>query len=109
MDNTKYVGMDVHKETTTITVLNWSGKVVMESVIETKILTIVQFVQGLRGNVHGTLEEGIWAARSYDLLRPHATEVLVCDPQKNALLRVGNTSDRIDACKLAELLRSNLL
>jgi Transposase len=35
--------------------------------------------------------------------------VLVCDPRKNALLKVGNKSDRIDARKLAELLRSNLL
>ncbi|MCU1343147.1 MAG: family transposase [Candidatus Acidoferrum typicum] len=35
--------------------------------------------------------------------------MLVCDPQKNALLKVGNKSDRIDARKLAELLRSNLL
>jgi transposase len=45
----------------------------------------------------------------YDLLRPHVTKVLVCDPRKNALLKAGNKSDRIDARKLAELLRSNLL
>ena len=31
------------------------------------------------------------------------------DPRKNAPLKVGNKSDRIDARKLAELLRSNLL
>ena len=35
--------------------------------------------------------------------------LLVCDPRKNALLKVGNKSDLIDARKLAELLRSNLL
>ena len=35
--------------------------------------------------------------------------MLVCDPRKNALLKVGNKNDRIDARKLAELLRSNLL
>jgi transposase len=55
------------------------------------------------------LEEGTWAAWLYDLLRPHVTKVLVCDPRKNALLKAGNKSDRIDARKLAELLRSNLL
>ena len=27
----------------------------------------------------------------------HVTEVLVCDPRKNALLKVGNKGDRIDA------------
>jgi hypothetical protein len=34
---------------------------------------------------------------------------VVCNPRKNALLKDGNKSDRIDARKLAELLRSNLL
>jgi hypothetical protein len=109
MDSTKYIGMDVHKETISIAVLNSSGKLVMECVIETKALTIVQFVRGLRGDLHVTLEEGTWAAWLYDLLRPHVKQVLVCDPRKNALLKVGNNSDRIDAHKLAELLRSNLL
>src|ERR1700692_546462 len=109
MDNTKYIGMDVHQATISIAVLNSSGKLVMESVIETKAITIVQFIQGLRGDLHVTLEEGTWAAWLYDLLRPHVSEVLVCDPRKNALLKTGNKSGRIDARKLAELLRSNLL
>jgi hypothetical protein len=62
MDNTKYIGMDVHTETISIAVLNSTGKLVMESVIETKALTVIQFVQGLRGDLHVTLEEGTWAA-----------------------------------------------
>jgi transposase len=109
MDSTKYIGMDVHKETISIAVLNSSGKLVMETIIETKASTVLEFVQGLRGSLHVTLEEGTWAAWLYDLLRPHVSEVLVCDPRKNALLKTGNKSDRIDARKLAELLRSNLL
>jgi hypothetical protein len=36
MDNTKYIGMDVHKEAIAIAVLNAAGKLVMESIIETK-------------------------------------------------------------------------
>jgi hypothetical protein len=35
--------------------------------------------------------------------------VVVCDPRRNALLKTGNKSDRIDARKLAELLRAGLL
>jgi transposase len=104
MDNAKYIGMDVHTETISIAVLNLAGKLVMESVIETKALTVIQFVQGLRGDLHVTLEEGTWAAWLYDLLRPHVNQVLVCDPRRNALLKVGNKSDRMDARKLAELL-----
>jgi transposase len=109
MDSTKYIGMDVHKETISIAVLNSSGKLAMETIIETKASTVLEFVRGLRGSLHVTFEEGTWAAWLYDLLKPHVTEVLVCDPRKNALLKTGNKSDRIDARKLAELLYLNKL
>ena len=46
-------------------------------------------------------------ARSF--LKPHVTEVLVCDSRKNALLRMANKNDREDARKLAELLFLNKL
>src|SRR2546423_19827 len=105
MDSTKYIGMDVHKEATTIAVMNSAGKLVMESIVETKAATIVQFIEGLRGELYVTLEEGTWAVWLYDLLKPHVTKVVVCNPRKNALLKTGNKSDRIDARKLAELLR----
>ncbi len=109
MDSTKYIGMDVHKETISIAVMNSSGKLVMESILETKAATIVQFVEGLRGSLHVTFEEGTWAAWLYELLKPRVTKVTVCNPRKNALLKSGNKSDRIDARKLAELLRNGSL
>jgi transposase len=109
MNDAKYIGMDVHKETISIAVMDDSGKVVMESIIETKALTILQFVQGLRGSLHLTLEEGTWAAWLYDLLKPHVTEIVVCNPRRNALLKEGNKSDRNDARKLADSLRGNHL
>ena len=104
MTSTKYIGLDVHKESISIAVLNSAGKVVMECVIETKASTILQFIHGLRGDVHLTFEEGTWAGWLYDLLKPHVTELVVCNPRKNALLKAGSKSDRIDARKLAELL-----
>jgi len=109
MDSVKYIGLDVHKETISIAVMNAAGKLVMESIIETKAITILQFIQGLRGNLYVTFEEGTWAAWLYDLLKPHVTKVVVCDPRRNALLKEGNKGDRIDARKLAQLLRAGLL
>ena len=41
-----------------IAVRNAAGKIVMESVIETKANMILEFIDGLRGDVHVTLEEG---------------------------------------------------
>ena len=56
----KYIGMDVHKEAGVIAVLNSSGKLVMESIVETKASSILQFIHGLRGELHVTWEEGTW-------------------------------------------------
>jgi transposase len=109
MDSKKYIGMDVHTESISIAVRNAAGKIVMESVIETKASMILQCIDGLRGDLRVTFEEGTWAAWLYDLLKPHVTEVLVCNPRKNALLKDGSKGDRIDARKLAELLRLNNL
>ena len=86
----KYIGMDVHKEATVIAVRNSRGELVMESMVETESSTIVQFIHGLRGELHVTWEEGTWAAWLYDLLKPHAHEVLVCNPRRNALMKEGS-------------------
>ena len=43
--------MDVHKESISIAVRNDAGKIVMECVIETKASMILQFIDGLRGDV----------------------------------------------------------
>jgi hypothetical protein len=109
MNDAKYIGMDVHQATVSVAVRDSGGKLVMEAILETKAETILQFVRGLRGSLHVTFEEGTCAAWLYALLKPHVTQVLVCDPRKNALLKVGNKNDRIDSRKLAELLRANLL
>jgi hypothetical protein len=85
--NIKYVGMDVHKESISICVRNSVGKVVMESVIKTKASTILQFIDGLRGDLRVTFEEETWAAWLYDLLKPRVPGVEVYNPRKNALLQ----------------------
>ena len=107
MTSTKYIGMDVHNESISIAVMNSVGKVVMECVIETKASMILQFIDGLRGDLRVTFEEGTWAAWLYDLLKPHVSEVVVCNPRKVALLSDGSKSDQIDAHKLAEQLYMN--
>src|SRR5438874_8301685 len=97
MDSKKYIGMDVHQATISVAVRDTAGKLVMESIIETKAATILEFIRGLQGSLSVTFEEGTSAAWLYDLLKPHVAEVLVCDPRKNALLKAGNKSDRVDA------------
>jgi transposase len=109
MKQEKYIGMDVHQATMSVAVMDWQGKLIMECIVETKAATIVEFLNGLRGDLSVTFEEGTSAAWLHDLLKPHVSHLVVCDPRKNALLKDGSKSDRIDARKLAELLRGNQL
>ena len=105
MSSEKYIGLDVHQATISVAVMDSPGRVVIESILETKASTLLEFLAGLRGSLFVTFEEGTWAAWLYDLLKPHVTEVLVCNPRKIPLLKQGNKSDKIDARKLAERLR----
>lgn len=109
MNSEKYIGLDVHQATISVAVMDSTGKVVMESILETKAATILEFFAGLRGTLSVTFEEGTWAAWLYDLLKPRVANLVVCNPRKIALLKDGNKSDRIDARKLAESLRTNQL
>src|SRR6476619_7137203 len=109
MNDAKYIGMDVHQATISAAVRDSAGNVVMEATLETKAETILEFVHGLRGSLHVSFEEGTCAAWLHDLLKPHVTEVLVCDSRKNALFRVGNKNDREEAGQLSEKLILNTL
>ena len=62
MNDAKYIGLDVHQATISVAVLDSSGKLVMEAILESKAQTILQFLRGLRGSLHVTFEEGTWAA-----------------------------------------------
>lgn len=106
---TYYVGMDVHRASITIVVLNGAGKVVTCATIETSATRVRSFLQQYVGRVYVTFEEGTQATWLHDVVRPLVTQVVVCDPRHNKLLGFGNKSDRIDAEKLARLLRQGSL
>jgi molybdopterin-guanine dinucleotide biosynthesis protein A len=87
VNSEKYIGLDVHQATICVAVMDSRGKLVMESILETKASTILEFFAGLRGTLLVTFEEGTWAAWLYDLLKPHVAKLVVCNPRKNALLK----------------------
>jgi hypothetical protein len=86
MSQEKYIGMDVHQATISVAVMDAGGKLIMECLLETKAATIVEFIRGLQGTLSLTFEEGTSAAWLHDLLKPHVSRLVVCDPRKNALL-----------------------
>jgi len=53
----------------------------IESILETKAATILEFFAGLRGILSVTFEEGTWAAWLCDLLKPRVANLVVCNPK----------------------------
>src|ERR1700738_924687 len=107
MSQEKYIGMDVHQATISVAVMDGRGKLIMECILGTKAGTILGVIGGLQGSLSVSFEEGTSAAWLHDLLKPHVTNLVVCDPRKNS--RQGNKNDRIDARELADRLYMNKL
>jgi len=76
-----YVGLDVHKLTIAIAVLDAHGKLVSRAVIETSTEAIRDFFGGLRGEIHLTFEEGNHSAWLYDVVEPLKSFRLLASPK----------------------------
>ena len=105
MNKDKYVGLDVDQATIVAHVSNDKGEFLMETYLETKADVIRQFLRGLEGRVHVAFEEGCQAGWLYEVVRPLVAHTVVCDPRANKLIQSGSKGDRVDAKKLAKLLR----
>jgi transposase len=109
MKSDKYMGMDVHQAMTVIAVLDADGKVILETMVPTEAAAIIRLVQSLSAPLRVTFEETTQAEWLYEVVRAYVTEVIVCDPRRNKLLGEGSKADKVDARKLADLLRTGLL
>ncbi len=108
MSKDQYVGLDVHQATTSYAVLDGSGRMVAQGVLETAPDRLVGWVSGLCGRVHLTLEEGPYAEWLYELLEPQVAELVVANPRRHVRTGEGK-SDRVDARDLAERLRGGFV
>jgi transposase len=97
----RYIGLDVHAQTTTLVVMAPSGKRLAEKVVETHGKALVDAIRSIPGQLHVCLEEGMHAEWIYELLVGRAAEVLVLIPPE----RTGSKSDSRDAWWLADQIR----
>lgn len=107
MSEQKFVGLDVHKDSTCIVVIDDNGDSLIQSVVATDSTIISDFLTGLSGKVSVTFEVGNQSNWLYQHINPIVHKTVVCETFHNKLLSVGNKSDLIDAEKLAQLLRIN--
>ena len=101
MNQEKYIGMDVHQATISVAVMDSSGKLIMECILETKASHwILEFVDGLRGSLSVTFEEGTSAAWLHDLLKPHVSRLSGLRPAKERAAE-RRQQERPDRCAQA--------
>ena len=98
----RYLGLDVHRDSTTIVVLSAKGKRVCRERVETNGRALVGCVKTLAGRLHICLEEGEWSQWLVEILSPHVVEVVVY----RSRWKPGAKNDQIDAHDLAERLRT---
>lgn len=101
----RYLGIDVHRDSSTICVLSATGKRVTHEVVETNGHALVDYIRRLRGKLHVCIEEGTWSEWLYEILSPHVVELVVYQNEWTP----GAKSDAIDAHGLAEKLWELLL
>lgn len=105
--STKYVALDVHRDTTVASVREEGGRVIARGIVPTEEAPIVEFFGGMRGSIHVAFEEGTQAQWLHDLLVPLVQRVVVCD--RRGERRQGNKGDRADADELSNRLRRGVL
>lgn len=97
----RYLGIDVHRDSSTICVLSATGKRVTHEVVETNGHALIDYIRRLRGKLHVCIEEGTWSEWLYEILSPHVVKLVVYQNEWTP----GAKSDAIDAHGLAEKLR----
>jgi transposase len=97
----RYLGIDVHRDSSTICVLSAAGKRVSREVVATNGHALVRYLEQLRGRLHVCIEEGPWSEWLHEVLSPHVAELVVYQNEWTP----GAKNDAIDAYGLAEKMR----
>ena len=107
--STSYIGADVDCKMTELAVER-AGLIISRKCVPTDIKSIRGFLSGIAGRRVMTVEEGPMAGWLYRSLRSEVDRFVVCDPRRNRLVTFdGDKDNRIDAEKLARLLRGGYL
>jgi transposase len=104
-----YIGADVHSNNVELAVER-KGQIIQRHALPTRIRAIRDVLDRIPSPKHLTFEEGPLAGWLYRNLKDHVDTLVVCDPRRNRLVSCdGDKDDRIDAAKLARLLRGGYL
>jgi transposase len=103
-----YVGVDLGSSIFQQATIKEDGAATMNRSFPTSEANLRAAFAGLRGEVHVHLEAGELAPWAASIIAPLVTRVVCSHPRDNAwIAKDGDKCDRVDAYKLADLLRLN--
>lgn len=103
-----YIGADVHVSTTSLAVER-NGKITQQYQVPITIPSLRGILEAVRGEKTLVIEEGCMLGWLYRNLESLVKKMIVCDPRRNHYIaKDGDKDDKIDAAKLAELVRGVL-
>ena len=104
-----YVGVDYHKKSSYVTVMDERGKVVKEGQIANTREALAALLDGTAEGASAVLEAGRNWPVMYDWLDELVDEVTLAHPAKVRVIAEAKVkTDRIDSRMLAHLLRADL-
>ena len=104
----KYIGLDAHSSTCSFCVMDARGEVVDTVTLSTNGRLLVGYLRNITGKKKLTFEECELSGWLHEILKKEVDELIVCNPVENTAYKKAKT-DKLDAKKLADLLRGNYL
>jgi transposase len=105
-----YIGIDVHKKNLQICVLDMRGNRVASFRLLNALESVIEYFAGVVLPAQVALEATHNWGMLFDLLKSMGFEVKVCHSKRAKMIGLANVkNDRVDAFKLATLLRAGLL
>jgi transposase len=110
MTTIDYIGFDVHKKSISFCAKAQDGRILDEGTIPAERTELSAWAEARARPWMGALEATLFTGWIYDHLRPRAQELKVAHPAMlKAIAASKKKNDRVDARKIADLLRCDLL
>ncbi len=104
-----FIGLDWSQENMSIARLTKKGEKINVIDVPSNVEELQVYLKNLKGKKILTFEETTTSQWLYVELVNYVDKIIVCDPHRNKLLSEGPKTDKIDAKKLAKLLKADLV
>ena len=110
MNSIDYIGLDIHKKTISFCAKAQDGRILDEGTIPARRTDVSAWAQRRSRPWWGAMEATLFTGWVYDHLKPLAQELKVAHPAMlKAITASKKKNDKVDARKIADLLRCDLL